>query len=186
MPQTFTVGSRSLFVNAVAWLALLAALLLVGSAALGFVPAPSSVAHGSGQALAAAPQGLAAGLAGLWHDLLPWAQAAALVLAAITVAAAIGLLRRHEGARRVFVVLLGVAVVLNLASLGLQQALVLWLVQATLAHAVLPQAVAPVFDGLVVATRSMSAVVTLGLCAVLAVVAWRLGQPMIRQEFAAA
>jgi hypothetical protein len=119
-------------------------------------------------------------------DLLPWLQGGALMLAAVTAAAAVGLLRRRDWARRVFIVLLGVAIALNLAGLGVQQALVLWLVHATLDHVVMPQAVAPVFEGFVVATRSMSALVTLGGCALMAVIAWRLGQPMIRQEFAAA
>lgn len=179
MPQTFTVGSRSLFVNAVAWLALLAALLLTGSAVSAFM-ASSAL---PGQIPADWRPRL---LADELPDLLPWLQLAALVLAGVTVAAAIGLLRRRDWARRVFIALLGLAVVLNLAGLGLQQALVLWLVQATLAHAALPQAVAPVFEGFVVATRSMSALVTLGGCALLAGVAWRLSQPMVRQEFAAA
>lgn len=175
MPQTFTVGSRSLFVNAVAWAAVLSALLLIGSAAsayLATLPAPA--------------QALVAGWPTLVPDLLPWLQLAALALAGVTVAAAVGLLRRRDWARRAFIALLGLAIALNLAGLGLQQALVLWLVQATLSHAVLPQAVAPVFEGFVVATRSMSALVTLGGCVLLAGVAWRLSQPMIRQEFAAA
>lgn len=175
MPQTFTVGSRSLFVNAVAWLALLMALLLTGSASsAGWVAAPA--------ALHDLPQWLLAWLPAA----LPWAQGLALALAVATVAAAIGLLRRREWARRAFIALLAVAVVLNLAGLGLQQAAVQWWVQAALAHAALPQALAPLLDGLVVATRSMSALVSLAGCALLAGVAWRLSQPMIRQEFAAA
>lgn len=174
MPQTFTVGSRSLFVNAVAWLALFIALLIAGSAA-------SAMAF-SGGALHGAPPDVVAVLPAL----MPWLQGAALLLAGITSTAAVGLLRRQDWARRTLIGLLGLAIVLGLAGLGLQQALVQWLVQGTLAHAVLPQAVAPVVEGFVVATRSMSALVMLGVCALLAGVAWRLAQPMVRQEFAAA
>lgn len=174
MPQTFTVGSRSLFVNAMAWLALAMALLLTGSA--------SSAGFMAGDALAAVPRGLAA----LLPAVLPWAQGGALALALVTVAAAVGLLHRREWARRAFIGLLALAMVLNLAGLGMQQVAVLWLVQATLAHAALPQAAVPVFDGLVVATQSMSVLVSLGGCVLLAAVAWRLSQPIVRQEFAAA
>ncbi|MDT7836254.1 hypothetical protein [Aquabacterium sp. OR-4] len=174
MPQTFTVGSRSLFVNAVAWLALLMALLICGSA--------SSAMFMSSAMLDGAPADVAAALPAL----MPWLQGLALLLAALTSAAAVGLLRRQDWARRALIGLLVLAIVLGLAGLGLQQAVVQWLVQGTLAHAALPQAVAPVVAGFVVATRSMSVLVMLGLCGLLAVVAWRLTQPMVRQEFAAA
>lgn len=180
MTQTLTVGSRSLFVTATAWVFIVLALGGSVSALVQY----AGISALSGQAALAGQQLAQPLLTGWLLDYLPWVTGAAFALSVATLAAAVGLLLRREGARRVFIALLGVAIVLNLGGLWLQQEFMLSLVDATLRQAPLPAPLASVFGGFVVAARSMAVVFTLGACALLAYTAWRLTQPMIRQEFA--
>lgn len=180
MPQTFTVGSRSLFVTVTAWVLILLALLasasaVVQNAAVASLALPQAVA---GEAMAHP-------LLARWLlAYLPWVVGAGLVLSVGTVGSALGLLLRREWARRVCIGLVLVAIAVNLGGLWLQQAFMLSVVDATLQAAALTPKVADVFGGFVVAARSMAALVTLSGCALMAWVAWQLHQPMIRQEFA--
>jgi hypothetical protein len=178
MTQTFNVGSRSLFVTTTAWVFILLGLMasasaLVQNAAGSSMPAQVAMA-GSGQPL----------LTGWLLAYLPWVLGAGFVLSVATLAAAVGLLMRLEWARRTFIGLLVLAVLVNLAGLWLQQELMLSLVDATLQSAVMPPQVAGVFGGFVVAARSMAGVMSLAASGLLAWIAWRLTMPAIRQEFA--
>ena len=180
MTQTFNVGARSLFVTITAWVFMVLGSMasvsaLVQNAAASSLPGQIAVVG------AKLPQpGLTAWLLGY----LPWVMGAGLLVSAATLAAAIGLLLRLEWARRGFIGLLCLAIVINLAGLWLQQELMLSLVHATLLQAPQPPQVAGVFDGLVVAARSMAVLVTLVACALLGWIAWRLTLPTVRQEFA--
>lgn len=178
MPQTFNVGSRSLFVTITAWVFI----------ALGLLASMSALVQNA--AVAALPVGLALHgavtpvVTGWLLAYLPWVVGTALVLSVATLATAIGLLLRLEWARRVFIGLLLVAVAVNLAGLWLQQEFVLSLVDATLGSAAMPPRVAGVFGGFVVAARAMAGVFTLGACLTLGWIIRRLMSPAIRQEFA--
>ena len=180
MTQTFNVGARSRFVTITAWVFIVLGLMssasaLVQNAAASSWPSQIAVAGGT------LPQPW---LTGWLLAYLPWVMGAGLAVSVATLAAALGLLLRLEWARRGFIGLLGLAIVVNLAGLWLQQELMLSLVQVTLQQAPLPAPVADVFGGFVVAARSMAVLVTLGGCALLAWIAWRLTLPTIRQEFA--
>jgi hypothetical protein len=174
MPQTYNVGSRSVFVTTVAWVFIVLAFVAVVSALL------RNAAAGSILAALPAPQGLARLLAAY----LPWVMGAGLTLSLATLAAAIGLLLRLDWARRVFIGLLVVAIVANLAGLWLQHEVVQSVVNSTLKGASLPSSALDVFGGFVTASRVMGAIVTLGTCGVLAWIIRRLMSASIRQEFA--
>jgi hypothetical protein len=180
MVQTFNVGSRSLFVTVTAWVFIVLGLLASASA---LVQNATALSLPGQIALAGTPvpQPL---LTGWLLAYLPWVVGAGLVVSVATLVAAVGLLLRHEWARCTFIGLLGVAIVVNLAGLWLQQEVMLSLVDATLQRATLAPQVAGVFGGFVVAARSMAVLVTLAACALMAWIAWRLTQPMVRQEFA--
>ena len=174
MPQTFNVGSRSLFVTLTAWVfialaGLATASALVQNAALASLPAV---------AVDKLPLGV-----GLLVAYLPWVLAGSVLLSVATLAAAIGLLLRLEWARRAFVGLLVLAIVGDLAGLWLQQELMLALADQALARVSLPQPAAQVFGGFVVSARVMAGLLMLGGCAALAVTARRLMSPAVRQEF---
>jgi hypothetical protein len=180
MTQTFNVGARSLFVTVTAWVFIVLGLMasisaVVQNATASSLPGQIAVA---GSAL---PQPW---LTAWLLAYLPWVVGAGLVVSVATLAAAVGLLLRLEWARRTFIGMLGLAIVINLAGLWLQQELMLSVVQATLMQATLPAQVAGVFGGFVVAARSMAMVVTLAGCGMLAWIAWRLTLPTVRQEFA--
>lgn len=174
MPQTFNVGSRSLFVTAVAWVAIVLASVAVLSAVLRHAAADSVLAS------LPAPRGLAEVLA----IYLPWVMGAGALLSIATLAAAIGLLRRLDWARRVFIGLLLLAIAANLAGLWLQHELVQTVVQGALSRTPLPAPVSDVFGGFVTASRVMGAVVTLGLCGLMGWIVHRLMSAAVRQEFA--
>jgi hypothetical protein len=180
MTQTFNVGSRSLFVTITAWVFMVLALLASASA----VVQTAEVSSLPGQiALSGAPLPQP-GLTGWLLAYLPWVVGTGLVVSVATLVAAGGLLLRLEWARRTFIALLLVAIAANLAGLWLQQEVMLSLVDATLQRSALPPQVAGVFGGFVVAARSMAVLVTLIGCGGLGWIAWRLTQPLIRQEFA--
>lgn len=179
MTQTFNVGARSRFVTLIGWVFMLLGLVAGASALMQPAATPSWPGR----------QGLAGGalyqpwLTDWLVDNLPWVLGAGLLVSLATLAVAAGLLLRLEWARRGFIGVLGLAIVVNLAGLWLQQELMLTLVQSTLLQAPLPAPVADVFSGFVVAARSMAALVTLGGCALMGWMAWRLTRPTIRQEF---
>jgi hypothetical protein len=180
MPQTFNVGSRSLFVTVTAWVFILAALLscvsaLVQSAAMAsLLPGFSVVGNMHPLPL----------LTGLLMGYLPWVVGAGLALSLATLASAVGLLMRLEWARRSFIVLLALAIVAHLAGIWLHQEVVQSLVDATLSRSPLPPAAVGVFGGFVTAARAAAIALSLGACALLVLIIRRLMSPMVRQEFA--
>jgi hypothetical protein len=180
MTQTFNVGSRSLFVTITAWVFIVLALLASASA----VVQTAVVSSLPGQIALSGTPLPQPGLTGWLLAYLPWVVGTGLVVSVATLVAAGGLLVRLEWARRTFIALLLVAIAANLGGLWLQQEVMLSLVDATLQRSVLPPQVAGVFGGFVVAARSMAVLVTLIGCGGLGWIAWRLTQPLIRQEFA--
>jgi hypothetical protein len=180
MPQTFNVGSRSLFVTLTAWafivLSALAALsALVQNAAMASV-VPGLQVVGNVQPLPL--------LTGLLMGYLPWVLGAGLVMSLATLGCAVGLLMRLEWARQSFIVLLVLAIVANLAGIWLQQEVLHSLVTSTLGGTPLPAAAAGVVGGFVTATRVGAVLLSLGACALLVLIIRRLMSPMVRQEFA--
>ena len=180
MPQTFNVGSRSLFVTLTAWVFL----------ALGAVACLSALLQNATLASwLPGLQGLGAAqplplLTSLLLGYLPWVIGAGLAVSLTTMACAAGLLMRLDWARRCFIVLLGVAVVANLLGLWLQHEVVQSLVESTLARSPLPPAAADVFGGFVTAARVMAVVVTIAACVFLCWIMRQLMSPAVRQEFA--
>jgi hypothetical protein len=177
MPQTFNVGSRSRFVTFVAWAAILLAGIACEWAAI------QNATQSSWAALAGEQSSLP-WLSGFLLRHSTWVFSAAVTLSLATLVCAFGLLRRIEWARRVFIGLLAVAIVADLAGLWLQQEFMHVLVDTTLRQAVLPQAAAEVFGGVVTAARVLAALVTLVASVVLAGVIRRLMSPAVKQEFA--
>ena len=180
MPQTFNVGSRSLFVSVTAWVfivlgAAASVSTLVQNAAL------ASLLPGFQMTVDARSLPL---LTGLLVAHLPWVAGVGLVLSVATLAAAVGLLLRLEWARRVFVVLSVLAIAGNVAGLWLQQELLQSLIDATLSRTVLPREAVGVFGGFATAARVSAVVVSLGACALLGWIIRRLSSQGVRQEFA--
>ena len=180
MPQTFNVGSKSLFVTVTAWvfivLAALASVstLLQNAAIASFLPGLTVV--GNVQPLPL--------LTGLLMGYLPWVVGAGLAMSLATLACAIGLLLRLEWARRIFIALLVLAIAANVAGIWLQQEMLQSLVSSTLKSSPLPPLVADVFGGFVTAARVMAVLVTVGACLLLVWIIRRLMSPAVRQEFA--
>jgi hypothetical protein len=180
MPQTFNVGSRSVFVSVTAWVFIL----------LGVVASALSVIQGASIAslLPAFNFGLnVAPLQGLMKVLtshLPWVAAIGLTLSIGTLAAAIGLLLRLEWARRAFIALVLLAIVANLAGLWLQQELLQALIDHTLSRAPLPLEAVGVFGGFAAVARAAAVTLSLVTCGVLAWIVARLNTQAVRQEFA--
>jgi hypothetical protein len=180
MPQTFNVGSRSMFVTLTAWLFL----LLGGLGSASAVLQNALWASGwPGMPGLEATQTLPL-VTGLLLGYLPWVIATGLALALATMASAVGLLMRLEWARRCFIGLLALAIVANLLGLWLQHEIVPSLFEATLARAPMPAAAAHVFDGFVTASQAMGAAMTLATCAALGWIIRQLMSPGVRQEFA--
>jgi len=180
MPQTFNVGSRSLFVSVTAWV-----FIVLGAAA-------STLALIQGAAIASLLPGFALGfdvrplrgLAGLLAAHVPWVAGAALALSIATLAAAIGLLLRLEWARRAFIVVVVLAIAANVAGLWLQQELLQGLIDHTLSRAPLPREAAGVFGGFATAARAAALLLSVLTCIVLAWIIGRLNTQSVRQEFA--
>lgn len=172
MPQIFSVGARSIFVNTVAWAGILLAMLSVIS---------SLIHRSSGQLLRdfPAPQSLAY----LFDDHLPLLVACVAVLSLATLVAAIGLLLRLNWARIVFIGLLIFAILANLAGLWLQQQVVQTVVSHTLASTALPEQALSALGGLATASKILGVFMTAGLCAVLVWIIIRLMSQPVRQEF---
>lgn len=180
MPQTFTVGSRSLFVTATAWVFIVLAALASASALVQNAAVASSMPAWQ---LAGQRQPLPL-LTGWLLGYLPWVVGAGLVMSLATLASAIGLLLRLDWARRVFIGVLAVAIVANLLGLWLQHEVVQTLVNQTLTRATIPADALGVFGGFVTAARVMALLMTLGLCALCGWIIRRLMSAGVRQEFA--
>ena len=180
MPQTFNVGSRSLFVTVTAWvfivLAAMASVsaLLQNAAVASFLPGLTVVGNVQPMPL----------LTGLLMGYLPWVVGAGLLVSLATLACAVGLLLRLEWARRFFIALLVLAIVANVAGIWLQQEMLQSLVSSTLQRAPLPPLLADVFGGFVTAARVTALLVTVGACGLLVWIIRRLMSPSVRQEFA--
>lgn len=181
MPTTYYLGYRSLFVTLTAWAAIVLAAV---ACAFGVIQQASlaSWAPGLDAAVQAGP--MPAGSDALL-SYLPWVIGAGMLISVALLVAAVGLLMRHEWARRAFIGLVVVAIAANLASLWLQHEFVQSLVDATLRESPLPYAALGVFGGLATAAKLLSGVLTLVACAGLAWVIRRLMSPKVRQEFVA-
>jgi hypothetical protein len=180
MPQTYNVGSKSLFVTFTAWVFIVLAALASVSALLQNASI-ASVLPGLTVVGNVQPVPL---LTGLLLGYLPWVVGAGLLMSLATLACAVGLLLRLEWARRIFIVLLGLAIVANIAGLWLQQEMLQSLVSSTLQRAPLPPHAADVFGGFVTAARVGAVLLTLAACGLLVWIIRRLMSPAVRQEFA--
>jgi hypothetical protein len=180
MPQTFTVGSRSRFVSLVACLFLLIG--LAGMAA-GLIELATQRAWAAALGLAADASDLPVAARWIARE-LPLVIASGVALSGALAVCALGLLQRLEWARRAFLGLLVLVVVVTLAGGWLQQEFVQLLVDSTHRHAAMPAAAVGVFDGLVTAARWMAAGATAAAILVIAGIARRLASAGVRQEFA--
>jgi hypothetical protein len=178
MPQTYTVGARSLFVTTIAWVFIVLA-ALTSVSALVQNAAVASLMPGWQGAVDQMPL-----LTGLLIGYLPWVVGAGLVMSLATLASAVGLLLRLDWARRTFIGLLIVAIVANLMGLWLQHEVVQSVVSNTLSHVAIPQKAMGVFGGFVTAARVMAVLMTLVGCALLGWIIRRLMSAGVRQEFA--
>ena len=178
MPQTFNVGSRSRFVTCIAWL-----FVVLGAFACAWATIQNATQSSWVAELGIDKSGLP-WLSGMLVRYLPWVLSCAAALSLATLACAIGLLRRVEWARRIFIGLLGVAMVFDLGSLWLQQEFVQMFVQSAFGQAPLPHHAAALFDGMVTTARVLAGLVTLVAGVVLAGIIRRLMSPAVRQEFA--
>ena len=180
MPQTFTVGSRSLFVTLTAWVFIILA-ALTSASALVQNAAVASLMPGLQLATERNPLPL---LTGLLLGYLPWVVGLGLAVSLATLASAIGLLMRLDWARRSFIGLLVVAIMANLLGLWLQQEVVQSVVSNTLSSVAIPAQALGVFGGFVTAARVMAVLMTLVGCALLVWIIRRLMSAGVRQEFA--
>ena len=178
MPSTLSVGARSLFVTATAWVFFILA-GLTSASALVQNAAVASLMPGLHLATERHPLPL---LTGLLLGYLPWVVGAGLVVSVATLASAVGLLLRLDWARRSFIGLLALAIVANLLGLWLQQEVVQSVVSNTLSSVAIPAQA--VFGGFVTAARVMAVLMTLVGCALLGWIIRRLMSARVRQEFA--
>lgn len=176
MPQTYNVGSRSRFVTFIAWMFIL----------LSAFACEWAVIQNATQAWTALPAEQAGlpWLSGLLLRYMPWVFTSAIALSLATMACAIGVLRRFEWARRVFIALLVVAVGVDLGGLWLQQEFMHRVVDSALREATLPQSAAELFGGMALAARLLAGVITLAASAGLIVIIRQLMSQSVRQEFA--
>jgi hypothetical protein len=178
MPQTFSVGARSRFVTFVAWLFLALSAFAFAWAVI------QNATQASWAAELATRRPALPGLGGLLVRELPWMLSAAAALSLSTGLCAVGLLRRLEWARRLFIGLLGLAIMVDLAGLWLQQEMVHLVVESALHEGMLPQRAADLLGGAVTTARVLAALLTLGASLALAGIIQRLMSPSVRQEFA--
>jgi hypothetical protein len=180
MPQTFNVGSRSLFVSVTAWVFI----VLGGLASVSALVQNAAIASLlPGLSLTMDPKSLPL-LTGLVVAHLPWVAGIGLLLSVATLAAAVGLLLRLEWARRVFIGLAVVAILGNLFGLWLQQEMLQSLIDSTLSRSALPREAAGVFGGFATAARVTAVALSLGACMLLVWIIRRLMSQGVRQEFA--
>ena len=176
MPQTYNVGSRSRFVNFVAWMFILLAAFACEWAVIQNATKPWA-------SLAVDPSTLP-GLTGQLVRHAPWVFSAAIALSLAMIVCAAGLLRRIEWARRVFIGLLVVAIGVDLAGLWLQQEFMHLLVDSALRQTTLTQPAADLFGGVVTMARVLAGFITLVASVALVGIIRRLMSPSVRQEFA--
>jgi hypothetical protein len=181
MPQTYYLGARSLFVTVTAWVTIVLAALawgcgLVEQAAL------ASLVPGFGGTLSSA--GLPP-LSSLLLSYLPWVNGAGLVLSTALLITGVGLLRRLEWARRTFIGLMGVVIVVNLCGLWLQHELAQSLVHSALSQSLIPAAALDLYSSVLTAARAGGVLATLSLSIFMGWVIRRLCTPIVLQEFAA-
>ncbi len=176
MPQTYNVGSRSRFVNFIAWMFILLAAFACEWAVI-------QNATQSWASLAVDPSSLP-WLTGLLMRHATWVFSAAIALSLATMVCAFGLLRRIEWARRVFIGLLMVAIVVDLSGLWLQQEFMRLVVDSALRQTALTPSAADVFGGVVTAARVLAGLITLVASLALVGIIRRLMSPSVRQEFA--
>jgi hypothetical protein len=177
MPQTYNVGSRSRFVNFIAWMFILLAAFACEWAVI------QNATQASWSALAGDQSSLP-WLTGLLMRHVTWVYLTAIALSLAMIVCAIGLLRRIEWARRVFIGLLMVAIGVDLAGLWLQQEFMHLLVDSALRQATLTQPAADLFGGVVTMARVLAGFLTLVASVALAGIIRRLMSPAVRQEFA--
>jgi hypothetical protein len=180
MPQTFNVGSRSLFVSATAWVFIV---LGIAATALSVIEGATTASLLPGFSLNLEVKPLR-GLAQVLAAHLPWVVAVALALSIGTLVAAVGLLLRLEWARRAFIVLVALAIVANVAGVWLQQALLQGLIDHTLSRTPLPLEAAGLFGGFAAAARAAAVTLSVLTCGLLAWIIARLNTQAVRQEFA--
>jgi hypothetical protein len=180
MPQTFNVGSRSLFVSVTAWVFILFGL---AASALSVIQGASiaSLLPAFNLSLDVAPL---QGLMKVVTNHLHWVAALGLTVSIGTLVAAIGLLLRLEWARRAFIAVVLLAIVANLAGLWLQQELLRALIDHTLSRTPLPVEAAGVFGGFAAVARVAAVTLSLATCLLLAWIIARLSTQAVRQEFA--
>ena len=176
MPQTYNVGSRSRFVNFIAWMFIL----------LAAFACEWGVIQNATQSWAAlaVDQSSLPWLTGLLMRHANWVFSAVIALSLATMVCAFGLLRRIEWARRVFIGLLMVAIGVDLAGLWLQQEFMHLLVDSALRQTALTPSAADVFGGVVTFARVLAGAFTLVFSIALAGIIRRLMSPSVRQEFA--
>ncbi len=180
MPQTYSVGARSFFVTATAWIFIVLAALTSLSALVQNAAVASLM---PGWQLASERAALPL-LTGWLIGYLPWVVGTGLVMSLATLASAVGLLMRLDWARRSFIGLLVVAIVANLLGLWLQHEVVQSVVSSTLSGVAIPERALGVFGGFVTAARVMAVLMTLAGCGLLVWIIRRLMSPGVRQEFA--
>jgi len=113
-------------------------------------------------------------------DHMQWVFAGFLVLSLLGLTAAIGLLRRYEWARWLFVALMGLAIAYQVLGLALQSVMMPSF-DMPLAHA--PEGVAAGFRTMTIVIRIFSAVMALAFCGVFGWIIKRLLAADIRAEF---
>lgn len=127
------------------------------------------------------PAGLPPAAAWVFGHMI-WFFRAFLLLSAITLAAAIGLLRRHDWARRLFIALLALGIACQLPGIGLQ-----WWWVGSVQHLMLPpNAPAHFADdmrGFMLAMRIFSALFAIVLCVLFGWIIRRLCSAPVRAEF---
>jgi hypothetical protein len=153
MTQTFTVGARSIFVTSLAWVTIVAGLLLAASAG------GAGLAEITGRAPSAGP----------------WALSAVFALSLAAVMTAVGLLMRLDWARRAFIGLLALAIFAPLPGLWLQYPMLHRVVSDAL------QDVAPAAAA--IAPIGVAGVLVVLAGGLLGLAIRRLMSPMVRQEF---
>ena len=175
MPQTYNVGSRSLFVTITAWMFIILA-ALASTSAMVQNAAVASLVPGQPDSLPL--------LTGILLGYLPWIVGAGLLMSVATLASAVGLLLRLDWARRVFIGLLAVAIAVNLLGVWLQQEVLQSVVSNTLHSVSIPAQALAVFGGFVTAARVMALLMSLVACGLLGWIIRRLMSAGVRQEFA--
>ncbi|WP_374673740.1 hypothetical protein [Ideonella sp.] len=174
MPTVYYLGYRSLFVTLTAWAAIVLAAV---ACSVGVIQQAALASWAPG--LDAAVQAEPVSAAGGWLlESLPWVVGAGLMASVALLVSAVGLLMRLEWARRAFIVLLGVAMVAQLASVWLQHRFLQSLVDAAEVPAVLP-------GGAVTAAALLTGAGALLACGGLGWVIVRLMSPKVRREFVA-